>query len=262
MHDIVDLERYPIDPADSPASGSLAARCRRDLLEHGSFNLEGFVRPAALERAVSEVEPLMQSVSFRHARRHNIYFKDDLPDLPLEHPARTRIETVNRTLCADQMRGTLLERLYEWPALLSFLAGAMGKARLFAMDDPLARFNVMAYETGQALNWHFDRSQFTTTLLLRPAEAGGEFEYRSALRSPGDPNYAGVARLLQGKDPDVRVQRLAAGTLTVFAGRNTAHRVTPVRGARSRIVAVFSFYERPGVAFAETERIGFYGRAS
>lgn len=261
MHEILDLERYPIDAADSAERSRLAEQCRSELTEHGSFNLEGFLRPAALEHMVAEIDPIMQRASFRHARRHNIYFKDDIADLAPEHPARIEVETVNRTLCADQIRGTVLERLYEWPELLSFLAAAMGRPRLYVMDDPLARLNVMAYEAGQALNWHFDRSQFTTTLLLRSAQSGGEFQYRSALRSPADPNYEGVARLLQGKDPEVRVQRLAAGTLTVFAGRNTAHRVTPVGGPRSRMVAVFSYYESPGVAFGAAERIGFYGRA-
>jgi hypothetical protein len=58
------------------------------------------------------------------------------------------------------------------------------------------------------------------------------------------------------------VQPLAAGTLNVFAGRNTAHRVTPVLGNRSRIIAVFSYYDKPGVAFSSAERIGFYGRAA
>ncbi len=36
--------------------------------------------------------------------------------------------------------------------------------------------------------------------------------------------------------------------------------MTPVAGARERIIAVFSFYERPGVLFSDEERIGFYGR--
>ncbi|MEZ5911702.1 MAG: hypothetical protein R3D84_05245 [Paracoccaceae bacterium] len=56
--------------------------------------------------------------------------------------------------------------------------------------------------------------------------------------------------------------RLAPGTLNVFRGRNTAHRVTPVGGGRARIIAVFSFYERPGVRFSAEERRGFYGRAA
>jgi hypothetical protein len=54
--------------------------------------------------------------------------------------------------------------------------------------------------------------------------------------------------------------RLNAGTLNVFRGKNTAHRVTPVEGEHKRIIAVFSYYEKAGVQFSEEEQIGFYGR--
>jgi hypothetical protein len=118
----------------------------------------------------------------------------------------------------------------------------------------------MDYRTGEALNWHFDRSQFTTTLLIQAAEQGGEFEYRSDLRSDTDPNYEGVSRLLRGEDPDIHVNGLAGGTLNVFKGKNTLHRISPVRGNRKRLVAVFSYYDRPDVMFSREERIGFFGR--
>ena len=137
----------------------------------------------------------------------------------------------------------------------------MGKETLHTMADPLARVNVMAYREGQALNWHFDRSEFTTTLLLQAPEQGGGFEYCSDLRSDDDPNYDGVARLLQGQEA-TREITLLAGTLNVFAGKNTAHRVTPVQGETDRVIAVFSYYETPDVMFSEEERVGFYGRGS
>ena len=91
--------------------------------------------------------------------------------------------------------------------------------------------------------------------------AGGEFEYRTDLRSDTDPNYDGVARLLLGADPKARKLDLSPGMLNVFRGRNTAHRVTATRGPRERIIAVLSYFEKPGVSFTAEERIGFYGRA-
>ena len=105
------------------------------------------------------------------------------------------------------------------------------------------------------------RSEFTTTLLLQAPDAGGEFIYRTDLRSNEDPNYEGVAKMLAGADPEVRSLTLSPGTLNVFKGKNTPHRVGDVQGGRARVISVFSFYERPGVAFSEDERIGFYGRA-
>jgi hypothetical protein len=118
----------------------------------------------------------------------------------------------------------------------------------------------MTYREGERLNWHFDRSEFTTTILLQAPLAGGEFLYHTDLRSETDPNYDGVARLLRGEDPDMQRQTLTPGTLNVFKGRNTPHCVTPVQGAVDRVITVFSYYPRPGVIFTPEEQLGFYGR--
>ena len=262
MHDILDLDRYPLDRPDSPEGQALTARCRADLAANGMFNLDGLLKPGAVAGAVAEVKPVLDSASFTHRRSHNIYFRKDLPGLAPDHPALRLCETVNHTICADQIPATMLMRLYSWPPFAAFLAAVMEKPALYTMADPLARVNVMAYRDGEALNWHFDRSEFTTTLLLQAPESGGDFAYRTGLRSDDDPNFDGVARLLEGGDTQVETLRLAPGALNVFRGKNTAHRVTPVEGAAERIIAVFSFYDRPGVRFSEEERIGFYGRAA
>jgi hypothetical protein len=260
MRDLLDLDRYPIDRPDSREGKLLIDRCKSLLVAEGMFNLDGFVRPGAVNRAVSEVWPRIETEGYRHARRHNIYFKAHVPGLADEHPALEQFETAHRTLCADQLIGSVIDQIYQWAPMLPFMARVMDRPHMYLMSDPLARVNVVSYGRDQALNWHFDRSQFTTTLLIRAAEAGGEFQYRSGLRSDEDPNYAGVAALVQGRDPRVTTNALAAGTLNVFAGKNTAHRVTPVQGSTSRLVAVFSYYDEVGVTFSTAERLGFYGR--
>lgn len=260
MDDILDLDRYPLD-RPGPMRKALVAQARADLAAHGMFDPAGFLAPGVAQGIAEELAPQFETGAFTHARRHNIYFRREVPGLAPGHPALAEVETVSRTLCADQVAGPLIG-LYEWAPFAAFLAEAMGKPALFTMDDPLARVNVMRYSPGEALNWHFDRSEFTTTLLLQAPEAGGAFEYRSDLRSADDPNYEGVARLLRGEDPDLRRRALAPGTLNVFRGRNTAHRVTPVEGRVARVIAVFSFYDRPGVRFTDEERVGFYGRAA
>lgn len=262
MHDLIDLSRYPLDAQGSAGFADLVMACRADLDATGMFNLPGFLKPAAIAADVALLAPRFRTEAFCHARRHNIYFRRDIPGLAPDHPALTEVETINRTLCADQLNDTGLMRLYDWAPFAAFLAATMAKPALYTMDDPLARLNAMSYGPDEALNWHFDRSEFTTTLLLQAPKAGGAFEFRTDLRSEADPNYDGVARLLTGQDPELRSITLAPGTLNVFRGKNTAHRVTPVHGDRPRMIAVFSFYERPGVRFTEDERRGFYGRAA
>ncbi len=261
MQDIIDLDRYPLDQPDSAAWAALVCDCQARLAKDGLFNLAGFVRETVLQSAVDEVSPLLATQSFEHARNHNIYFKKTIDGLAPDHPALRECETSNRTVCADQLGQSLVIQLYEWPPFVQFLAAVMEKPQLFRMADPLARVNVMGYSEGQALNWHFDRSEFTTTLLLQAPTVGGEFEYDQDLRSDTDPNYSGVADLLEGRRAPVRMP-LTAGTLNIFKGKNTAHRVTPVQGDKNRVIAVFSYFEKPDVLFSDEERIGFYGRAS
>jgi len=262
MKDILDLDRYPLDREGSPEWTRLVDSSVATLETDGMFNLEGFLRPGVAQKAVGEIQPVMAARSHVHKRMHNIYFKPDIAGLAPDHPALRKVETISHTVCADQIPGSTVLAIYEYEPLLRFLAAAMGKSRLHVMQDPLARTNVMAYRAGEALNWHFDRSEFTTTLLLQAPEHGGDFEYRTNLRSDENPNYDGVAKLLEGRDPEAKILRLKPGTLNVFRGKNTAHRVTTIQGERERMIAVFSYYEKPGVMFSAEERVGFYGRTA
>ena len=262
MEKHLDLDKYPLNAVDSQEYRSLVERCQNDLENHGMFNLEEFVRPVCLEEAISNLAPKMATESFLHKRTHNIFFQKEIEGLSKEHPAMKEVETSNRTLCADQLNGNPVIRIYEWQPLVDFIATVMGKPRLHTMKDALARVNVMSYREGETLNWHFDRSEFTTTLLLQAPQSGGEFEYRTNLRSMSNPNYDGVAKLLRGEDPLKRSIRPAPGTLNVFRGINTPHRVTKIEGNKERIIAVYSYYDTPDVVFSPEEQIGFYGRAS
>ncbi len=261
MKNTIDLDRFPLDQPGTATWLALVAECRTRLADEGLFNLTGFLQEDVLARAVGELRPILSSAAFCHTRRHNIYFRKSIEGLDVSHPALQEFETSNRVICADQMGQAVIIKLYEWKPFATFLAAVMGKSELHTMADPLARVNVMSYAEGQALNWHFDRSEFTTTLLLQAPAEGGEFEFDKDLRSDADPNYSGVADLLGGRRTSLRTQ-LEPGTLNVFRGKNTAHRVTPVKGNRDRIIAVFSYFERPGVTFSEEERVGFYGRAT
>ena len=262
MREILDLDRWPLHELGGLQGQALLARCREELRDAGMFSLNRLIRPEALETSVAEAAPILDSAAFTHSREHNIYFVDEIEGLDPDHPALRRFTTVNHTICGDQIPESVITRIYEWQPLIDFLAATMGKQRLYPMADPLGRINVMAYHEGEQLNWHFDRAEFTTTVLLAAPREGGDFQYRSALRSESDPNYEGVSRLLAGEDEHVQTLGLQPGTLNVFMGKNTAHRVTPIAGDRARIVAVFSYYETPGYEFSDAERIGFYGRTA
>jgi len=262
MKNLIDLDRFPLHRLESARAEQLIERCIDDLESDGMFTLKGFVRSDAITGLLPGLLQKFETEAFTHSREHNIYFRNDVDDIGPDHPALALQTTINHTLCGDQIVDNPIIQIYRWPALAAFLARVMQKQNLYQMDDPLACANVMAYNRGEGLNWHFDRSEFTTTLLLQPPREGGEFQYRQGLRTDQDPNYEGVARLLHGEDPDVESLRLGAGDLNVFRGKNTAHRVTSTAGDQARVIAVFCYYETPGKMFSAEEQQGFYGRTT
>ncbi len=261
MRELINLKTYPIDKPESAAYKKLVAQCRADLSNGGMFNLPGFIQPEAILKAISEVEPVLLTDSFKHHRQHNIFFRDEVPGITVDHPAMRKFDSINHTICADQIDGSVVVRVYEYPPLRRFIADTMEKDDLHLMDDPLARVNVMATREGEALNWHFDQSEFTTTIMLQASREGGQLEYRSEIHTPQEPDFDAVARLVDGENSENKIATLTPGTLNVFRGVNTPHRVTTVHGAQDRIMTIFSFYEQPDVTFSNDMRIGFYGRA-
>lgn len=260
MQNILNLKDFPLDRPGTPDYVALVKKCKADLDANGMFNLVGFMNKTAIDDTLETALPMFAADAFRHERHHNIYFKKTIPDVAADSPLYTEFSTSNLTLCGDQVEQTPVTQLYEWQPFIDFLAEVMERPALFKMDDPLARLNVMAYFEGQGLNWHFDRSEFTTTLLLQAPEQGSTFKYRTDLRSAEDPNYEGVEKLVRGEDDAVQSLDAAAGTLNVFRGVNTPHCVTPALGERPRVVSVFTYYENPGARFTSEEQLGFYGR--
>ena len=261
MNQLLDLNRYPIENLDVSEGKALVRRSAECLVHTGMLTLPGFVLEETVRKINKDIKPVLARSAFTHTRSHNIYFDDSFDEISPDHPALRRGVTMNHTISGDQIPDNLICKIYQWPSLIKFLSMILKKKVLYIMDDPIAALNILEYRPGEpALNWHFDRSEFTITILLSSATSGGEFEYRSSLRTKRNPNYDGIAALLTNRDSQVQTLSLEPGTLCVFRGVETAHRVTPVNGQVSRIVAVFSYYERPDVRFGSTELLGFYGR--
>jgi hypothetical protein len=118
----------------------------------------------------------------------------------------------------------------------------------------------MFHDPPDELAWHFDNADFAVTVMLQPALAGGVFEFVPMLRTPEDANPEGVRRLLDGDRAGVRTLQGRAGTLALFRGHLSPHRVTPAEGARARINAVLSYSTAPNAMLSPSARALFYGR--
>ncbi len=258
----VDLDRYPITCLDGPAGRALVARGRRALAADGALSLAGFIQPEAQGGLAAEARGL-SPLAHLMVEAHTVYFEPPEPGLPPDHPRRRLGRTAKGGVAYDRIpAGAGLRRLYEWDALTGFIAALLGVARLYRHADPLAALNLNVFGAGQGLDWHFDRADFSVTLSLQTPDEGGVFEYVPRLRSETEPNYNGVARVLAGSDIGIRRLSFAAGTLALFQGRHSPHRVTPVAGGRDRLVAVLSYTAEPGVTFSPYAQRLFYGRAA
>lgn len=97
--------------------------------------------------------------------------------------------------------------------------------------------------------------------MIEPPEQGGQFEYVKNLRAhaEGDMNFEGVAAVLDEKIRPEQLQ-MPAGALVMFRGRDSLHRVAPVEGGVTRMLAVLAYNAEPGVSLSESARMTFFGR--
>jgi hypothetical protein len=112
---------------------------------------------------------------------------------------------------------------------------------------------------GGCQQWHFDSGHMVTTLLLQEPEAGGVFEYSPAIRSETDENFDAVQAVLDDRSDRVHSNRLQAGTLSLFRGHYSLHRVTPVEGKRQRIQAILGYTTKPNLLGSKESSILHYG---
>lgn len=260
--EIVDLDRYPIHDPSSAAGQALVNRCRSELQEAGACRLHGFVKPAVIDALVADAERLAEH-AYPQEDYHNVYFEDVDESLPADHPRRLMQRTAQKAVAWDLiLAASPLRQLYEWDALTDFVAAALGKKALYRAADPLGACNVTIYDEGDELGWHFDRSDFSITLMFQPAESGGDFEYVPMIRTPEDERYPAVQRLLLGSREGIVPLRSEPGTLAFFRGRYSIHRVPPVHGKRRRINAVLTYGDEPGKKLNEYTQMLFYGRTA
>ncbi|MBK5355574.1 hypothetical protein JFU37_24115 [Pseudomonas sp. TH41] len=263
LGDIVDLERYPITDRTHPAYLELVTRSQSLLGQEGVAIFPGFVRDETVS-AMADQTLALHPRMFHFREKHTVYFKPQDESVDSAHPLRRLMETEKDTVAyADIPAGHSIRQIYESDEVLSFIRDVLNLDTLYRHADPLAALNLQGFTAGQQLGWHFDRSDFSVTLSLQAASAGGDFEYVRMLRNADDDCFDVVRQFLDDpKTQQIEVLPQVAGTLTLFRGRYSLHRVTPVVGDRLRLNAVLAYVDQPNVEFSAYARQLFYGRTS
>ena len=267
MDHIIDLKRYPVDAPHSDTYRSLIEHCQQQLAEDGALELPGFLTAEVVQQLVEH----SATAKFEGHRMNGMFpaYSDNMsdtddPNLPDDHPSRIRLPASHRFIPGDLFDdNNPLRQLYEYSPFVDFIQRALGVPALYPIEDKLGRINMLAYEPGDRNGWHFDTNEFIVSLILQVAEFGGDYHYLPGLRSADDENLAEVSWRMQNPDAPDGVQRvdLQAGSLFLFKGQYTLHRVTEIEGNRDRVVAILSYDPEPGHQLSDSSKLAMYGRA-
>ena len=249
LAEIINLEDYPINEADSVRLQTLVSALQSQLERDQYCVLNNFIRDAAINAAVTDVNAAMKQ-GYRNSSHRNCYLRRDPdPDLPEDHPSNIFFDAAYTMIAADLLPATFaLKTLYYWQPMIDFVARVTGTSALYPSADPYQPVNVLCSSSGDESAWHFDSwNAFTMTLMLQPPQSGGEFELVPGIRSKAEPNHAALARVLNGDRSRVVTVPRDPGALVIFRGSTALHRVSPVQGNTARLMGVFVYEESPDV---------------
>ncbi|OED35246.1 hypothetical protein AB833_31120 [Chromatiales bacterium (ex Bugula neritina AB1)] len=248
LESILNLQKYPIDNLASEAATSLVAAVRSQLDTEGSCTLKNFVQADALQQMATEAASLIDLAYAGPAQVSPYFFNyaiADTLDVDDNHPVHRKGKRNLSQVAADLIpSGHLLSQLYHSNYMTDFLAEVLQQP-VYRNQDKYQSLNISVMNSGGCQQWHFDGGNMVTTLLLQAPLAGGVFEYAQNIRSDSDENFEAVRKVLDGESDRVKALELEAGTLSLFRGHYSLHRVTEVQGKRQRLQAILGYSTRP-----------------
>jgi hypothetical protein len=243
------LNRRAYDLADP----LVIARANSQMTTQGVCVLPEFVTAAGVQAMVAECDDL-SPLAHRSSPRRNPY-------LTKATGAGTNTAVLYdslEVLAYDQFPPTsVLRGLYESHELLDFVRRCLGLEVLYRYADPFGALNVSIMRDADVLDWHFDMTDFVVSIALQSSESGGDFENAALIRDAGE---QAIADLLAGDRSHVRVEPMTPGTLMLFNGRRSMHRVSPIRGTVPRYVALLAYDTKPGTDSTNELKMSRYGR--
>jgi len=129
----------------------------------------------------------------------------------------------------------------------AFASGGVGTAYLELPDE-------VAFDEAHPRRHWMPYSVSVVSYDLHPLDSGLRAVYES------DELLGLLEAILGGDDTDVVHVEMTPGTLLVFEGRNSLHRVSPIEGPTSRLVSLLAFDTEPDRVGSELLRAIRYGR--
>ena len=241
MNSIVNSADYPIHDLDSQVMLNLVASARSELTTFGACHFPQFLSTAGLSDCLKEAMSL-ESKAHPCNNEYTPYYQKPDDGYPEGHPRNPTVQFAVRYISRKLIpQDSPLRMLFEGDDLLAFLRSLLPNEPLYRYSDDRGSLNYTVMGTNDQLGWHFDACELVASVLLRPADFGGDFEYIPAVRSADDENFGAVESILSGQDQRRKTVTFQSGDLLLFRGRHSLHRVTPIEGTTTRLMALLSF---------------------
>ena len=259
---LVDLATYPLLQPESAAYAAAVQAARTQLAAIGAAEVTGFLSPSGVKELLEDATALVER-SHQSAGQATAYL--EIPDfsLPEDHPRLTWGSYSLAAVAYDLMpHSSLLRQLYEWQPMTRFIADILDQGPLYPYADPFGALNLAVMAEEDELQWHFDQTDFVVSLAIQSADQGGEFEVVPRIRSRNDERYDAVGAVLNGATNSVVTLPMTPGTLLIFEGRHSLHRVSPISGSTLRLVGLLAYDTKPGTMGSDVLRQSRYGRTT
>jgi hypothetical protein len=262
IYNLVDLNRYPINDLNGEAGQKLIGEIQFALSKYGSCTLPGFVPESIIAEMAAEAKTLQHLAYAGPTEVSPYFFNYNLAggtELTDEHPLKRKGKRNLALIATDLIpQHHWLSKLYYSTVLTDFLTAVLRRP-VYRNQDKYQSLNISIMKKEGCQQWHFDSGTMVTTLLLQAPDAGGVFEYVPEMRSDQNENFDEVQKVLDGDLSGAKRNKLEAGTLSLFRGHYSMHRVTEVQGNRLRIQAILGFSTEPDLQGNLDSSILHYG---
>ncbi|MGO9197872.1 MAG: arpA protein [Acidimicrobiales bacterium] len=257
---LVDLDRYPLLDQAGASMAALLVEAQYELAKTGWCELPTFIRRDRLAVLLEDAESLAPH-AWHSGGTGTAYLARPDSDLPEGDPRGWTGPYGTGAVAYDQFPASSpIRLLYEWEPLRAFIEAVLGKGTLYPYADTCGALNLAVMSDGDQLQWHFDQTDFVVSIALCDAAVGGDFEVVPLIRSDEDEHYDEVAKVLAGGSDRVVRLGMVPGTMLIFEGRRSIHRVSPVSGGVDRLVALLAYDTKPGTVSSPLLRKVRYGR--
>ena len=254
LNNFINIDSYPIDNVEFIES------CKNSFFKNGVLAIPNFINDESIKKFCIEAEKNKYKAYFTK-NTHNVFLTPIDNNLPKEHIYNFQLSSSKGCITTDQIpKSSGLKIIYNSVIFKNFISKIVCEKKLYEYADPLSSINIHYANKGQELGWHFDNSNFAVTLLLQKPNNGGIFKYAKDVRNLNNKvNYEGIEKIIHGKVKP-SILDIKPGTLVLFRGKNSMHKVTPTIGDKTRFLVVFAYNSKPGISLSKSAQKTFFGR--